>query len=124
VLKVLKKYEHLIELNSLKDENTKIAYEITKITSYTNFNLTTLRLSNLESSHLVNIYRFWSFDPVNNIPNEAYFSKLTNLINTRNPAFFNVTFISFQRPKYHKELNNVGNYLIHSRFVSIKSNIL
>ena len=120
--KIYKKYEHLIELNSLKVEDIKITYE--NSISYSNFNLTSLRLSNLESSHLVNIYRFWSFDPVNNVPNEAYFSKMTYLINTRNPAFFNVTLASFQRPKYHKELNNIGNYLIHSRFVSIESNSL
>ena len=120
--KIYKKYEQLIELNSLKVENIKITYE--NSISYSNFNLTSLRLSNLESSHLVNIYRFWSFDPVNNIPNEDYFSKMTNLINARNPGFFNVTLVSFQRPKYHKEINNIGNYLIHSRFVSIESNSL
>lgn len=91
--------------------------------TYTNFDLHVFLLSFSKQNHLVNVYRFWSYDSTNSIPNDtAYFSKLTNIINIRNPAFFNVTYISFQSPKYHVEMKNIANYLIYSRYLE-KSHI-
>lgn len=98
---------------------------------YTNFSVNTFFLSKTSSDqtvsgenqeHEVRIYRFWAYDPSNDMPQETvYFLKMTQIMNVNN---------SSQQPRlpgftrrnqlYPKDgFNNMANYLIHSGYNNI-----
>jgi hypothetical protein len=70
----------------------------------------------------IKIYRFWSFDLANNVPNETpYFLKVINIINASNPVFYKNKFAKINQnerrtayPVDNKDSNKIANYIIHS----------
>ena len=73
--------------------------------------------------HEVRIYRFWSYDPVNQIPNEtAYYVKICSIVNYNNPVFVKSSVDRKGLPflmKRNRENNNQNlpaNYLINSEY--------
>lgn len=98
---------------------------------YTNFTLNTFFLNNLlqtdEIKSSINheievrIYRFWAFDPKNDLPLETvYFLKMIQIINANNlnqSSKSNLKSDIIQKKQlYPKDgYNNITNYLIHSR---------
>ena len=95
---------------------------------YTNFSLNAFRLTCSDEfktnaktgirSLDVKIYRFWSYDLANNVPNEtAYFLKMANIINAGNPIFYKNKYGNLRKPAYpidNADSHNIANYIMHS----------
>lgn len=66
----------------------------------------------------VRLYRFWSFDPSNDIPNEsAYYLKMIQIINFNNPIYTKTdNRIISQRNNVYPRSSNVSNYLLESKY--------
>ena len=67
---------------------------------------------------IVRLYRFWSYEPTNDIPNEsAYYLKMMQIINYNNPIFTDVgNKFARKNSAYPREhLDNMSNYLIESK---------
>ena len=74
----------------------------------------------VQKEFIVRLYKFWAFDPNNDIPNEsAYYLKMLQIINYNNPIFTGlVNKFSNKNDVYPREhLDNMSNYLIESKFV-------
>lgn len=82
--------------------------------------LGTSKESENNKEHEVRIYRFWSYDPLNDVPNEsAYFLKMLQIINFNNPVYSLSAskFTAFARKNepYPKDsFDRIANYIIHS----------
>ena len=122
------KYGFIFDRNTKKVDNFNLSFGFAY--RYTNFSINTFYLepiasqgSSHQDEHQVRIYRFWSFDPLNNIPNEtSYFVKLINIINYNNPVYsksrFNEKFGPIRKDPYPREnKSNIANYLMHSEYV-------
>ena len=90
---------------------------------YTNFTINIFYINLLNTSdeienkeHEVRIYRFWSFDPTNHIPNESsYFIKMIQIINYNNPLFTKVSKVSRNNESYPKNnFHDIASYVLHS----------
>jgi hypothetical protein len=96
---------------------------------YTNFSINIFYISSLNNEsnndrneeHEVRIYRFWAFDPFNQIPHEtSYFFKFLNIINFNNPLYskMNSKYGGFMRKRdaYPKNSQNVSRYALHAEY--------
>lgn len=89
---------------------------------YTNFSINVYSISSTrfneerEQIHEVKIYRYWAYDPSNNIPTESsYFFKMIQIINFNNSLFTKPSkFESTKKSDYPTNLN-VSNYVINSK---------
>ncbi len=79
--------------------------------------------SNDDNEHEVRIYRFWSYDPPNQLPTEtSYYVKVVSIINYNNPVFVKnptrrnkvVPFLNIKLPSPDPPKTQVTNYLINS----------
>ena len=90
---------------------------------YTNFSINVFTISTAENSklsdkHTVKIYRFWSYDTVNNPSETAIFLKFINTINKYNPGGQKKLDRKRKGKKETKKDDDnkkMSNYLIHSK---------
>ena len=99
---------------------------------YTNFSLNIFYMKpknpteeeRLQPDHEVKIFRFWAYDPKNNVPCETvYFLKMVQIVNFNNPAFTklpiqNTKFaqLNLRDGRYPRDSHaNISNYLLHSK---------
>lgn len=91
---------------------------------YTSFLMNVYTISSFkkslnESNEItVRLYRFWSFDPSNDIPNEsAYYLKMIQIINFNNPIYSKTdNRIISHRNNVYPRSSNVSNYLLESKY--------
>lgn len=73
-----------------------------------------------QQEHEVRIYRFWAYDPCNELPQEsAYFLKMIQIINMNNmnnsPRNNPFSVLARKNQRYPRDgFNNISNYLLHS----------
>ncbi len=78
--------------------------------------------NNVNKEHEIRIYRFWSFDPVNQIPNETcYYVKICSIVNYNNPVFVKgpvdrrgLPFLKKKYPRDNTQNYRSANYLVNS----------
>ncbi len=98
---------------------------------YTNFSINIFYISsklkdtdnstNDSKEHEVRIYRFWSYDPINQIPNETgYYVKICSIVNYNNPVFVKSSVdrkglpFLMKRNRDNNNQNLPANYLLNS----------
>ncbi len=128
MLKLNPDYEFLLNQQSTFYSDTRLSIQFSIAYRYTNYTVTIYHISKSKLNedkeensdkqhHEVRIYRFWSYDSINNIPIESgYFIKMLRTINFYNPIHKKTTsFSRFRKDgSYPKEETTVANYILHS----------
>ena len=83
------------------------------------FSLSELELGNKDPKknfHQVRIYRYWAYDPANNIPTESnYFLKMIQIINYNNPVCVGDKKFFKTQPYPQEDYSDaVANYVLYS----------
>lgn len=140
-IKFNEKYAFLFDRKQARDLGLKENLNVTfgSAYRYTNFSInifyisstikdidlnnSTDNSSNESKEHEVRIYRFWSYDPINQIPNESgYYVKICSIVNYNNPVFVKSSVdrkglpFLMKRNRENNLQNLPANYLLNSEY--------
>lgn len=116
-------YEFLLNQQTSYFSEVGLSVEFNSMFRYTNFDMLVFHISSTKSTeneqnkttnHVIRVYKYWAYDPINNIPIEsAFFIKMIRTINFFNPVYKKLN-NRFNRIGYPKEGVDIASYLLHS----------